>query len=331
MKNWFKDIHTLDELKAEYRRLAIIHHPDKGGKTEDMQEINAEFDRLFPVYKIRLNTQSAADAQTHETAETVRREFYTANGWKGVNYDANRDLKTIAASVRKYVKDTYPAYRFSVRTAYASMCQELRVDMKEAPVPVYKTIDQLTRDDVSGIIRKANHNNVWRLTCWSDPEARAEIARIWETEGDWYKIIADEIRAVAADVDDFVNSFNRSDCDGMIDYFDVNFYYFGCLDGNGRYIKHVPREDKRKKLLADDASATTQSAPAKAPDVAPATVQRVEFCAEHDGLEVYFTGKPSDDLRAALKADGWRWHSVKKCWYNRNTEQHLQTLRELTA
>ena len=31
-----------------------------------------------------------------------------------------------------------------------------------------------------------------------------------------------------------------------------------------------------------------------------------------------------------LKADGWRWHSAKKCWYNRNTEQHLQALRAAT-
>ncbi len=327
MKNWFENVRTLDELKAAYRKLAIIHHPDKGGRTEDMQEINAEFDRLFPVYKLQYNV--TASAQTHETAETVRCEFYTANGWKGVNYDANRDLKTIAASVRKYVKETYPAYRFSVRTAYASMCQKLHVDMTEAPMPVYKTLDQLTRDDVSAIIRKANH--IWPLTCWSDAEARAEIARIWENEdGDWFKIVADEIRAVATDVDDFVNSFNYSDCDGMIDYFDVNFYYSGCLDGNGRYVKYVPREDKRRKLLADESSAA-QNAPAKATDTAPATVLRVSFCPEHDGLEVYFSGRPSDDLRAALKADGWRWHSAKKCWYNRNTEQHLQTLRELTA
>lgn len=324
MKNWFVNVHTLDELKAEYRRLAIIHHPDKGGRTEDMQEINAEFDRLFPLYKL---AAKAEGMETHETAEAVRSEFYTANGWKGINYDPARDLKTVAAYVRRYIKEHYPTYRFSVRTAYASMCQELHVCMTEAPIPVYKTLERLTREDVHHIIKRAEYNHVWPLTCWNDAEAREAIARIWQDEPDgcWYKVIADEVQAVANDVDDFVNSFNFSDCDGMIDYFDVNFYFFGCLDSNGRNVKHVPREDKRRKQLPAEAST-----PATTSD-APASVQRVEFNAEFDGVEIYFSGKPSATIRDALKADGWRWHNVKKCWYNCNTEQHLRTLRELTA
>ena len=37
---WFQNITTLDELRSEYRRLALLHHPDKGGSTADMQEIS---------------------------------------------------------------------------------------------------------------------------------------------------------------------------------------------------------------------------------------------------------------------------------------------------
>lgn len=43
---YFANIKTLDELKAQYRRLAMQYHPDRGGSTEIMQQINAEYERL---------------------------------------------------------------------------------------------------------------------------------------------------------------------------------------------------------------------------------------------------------------------------------------------
>lgn len=323
MTKYFVSCKTLEELKKEFRRLALLHHPDVGGDTATMQTINAEFDRVFPLYKLRAN-QAGSSSENHETAESVRSEFYTANGWKGSNYESGRSLKEIAAIVRRYVKDKYPRYKFSVRTKYASMCQELHVDMLESPVEVYKAADELTKADRDFVIRRANRNNEWRLNSWNDAEALAEIVRIWNDCGEWYKVPADEIRAVAADVDDFVNSYNREDCDGMQDYFDVNFYYFGCLQGNGRGVKFVPRADKSRKEIPGEQAAEKTGEPENG------AALRVQFCPEHDGVEVYFSGKPSAIVRDALKADGWKWHGVKKCWFNRNTEQHLQALRSAT-
>jgi len=43
---WFTNVKTLDVLRTMYRKLAVKHHPDKGGSTADMQEINAEYDYL---------------------------------------------------------------------------------------------------------------------------------------------------------------------------------------------------------------------------------------------------------------------------------------------
>ena len=43
---WFTNVKTLDELRALYRKLALLHHPDRGGSTSDMQEINAEYENL---------------------------------------------------------------------------------------------------------------------------------------------------------------------------------------------------------------------------------------------------------------------------------------------
>jgi len=43
---WFKDVKTLDELRLMYRKLALLHHPDRGGSTAAMQEINNEYEIL---------------------------------------------------------------------------------------------------------------------------------------------------------------------------------------------------------------------------------------------------------------------------------------------
>lgn len=68
MIKYFKTCTTLEELKAEYKRLVFKHHPDRGGDTATMQEINAEYDDLFPRLK---NIHKNKDGKTYEkdTAE----------------------------------------------------------------------------------------------------------------------------------------------------------------------------------------------------------------------------------------------------------------------
>lgn len=36
----------IEEVKRQYRKLVFAHHPDRGGRLEDMQRVNAEFDAL---------------------------------------------------------------------------------------------------------------------------------------------------------------------------------------------------------------------------------------------------------------------------------------------
>lgn len=70
---YFHDCTTLGELKKQYRRLAMIHHPDVGGDPETMKEINNEHDALFERIKARHNAEAKADttSKTHETTETA--------------------------------------------------------------------------------------------------------------------------------------------------------------------------------------------------------------------------------------------------------------------
>lgn len=57
---YFVNVETIDELKRQYKTLAFKHHPDRGGKVEDMQAINAEYDALFECVK-----------NVHETANGI--------------------------------------------------------------------------------------------------------------------------------------------------------------------------------------------------------------------------------------------------------------------
>lgn len=44
---WFNGVNTIEELRKRYRELLKMHHPDNGGRLEDMQEINREYDLIF--------------------------------------------------------------------------------------------------------------------------------------------------------------------------------------------------------------------------------------------------------------------------------------------
>ena len=293
---YFANCTTLDALKHEYRRLCMIHHPDRGGDTATMAAINDEYDAVFPAFKLAYNR--TAQTPTTETAQSTRSEFYTANGWKGSNYESGRSLKEIAQLVRQFIKEQFPTYKFSVRTSYASMCQELHVDMKEAPCKIYKDFEELTEEDKNDLIRRMTYNSVFTLNSWNNAELKAEFERIWAERGDYYKCPSDQLKAAAEAVDGY-----------------VKFYYFGCLQDNARDVKFVPKTARIPEPKAE---------PEKKADSI-----RVVFAPEFDGVEVYFPGKPSDETRTALKAAGYRWHSKKKCWYARNTEQHLQALRAI--
>lgn len=42
-----KQFETIDDLRKEYRKLAMSMHPDKGGNSEDMKILNSEYDYLI--------------------------------------------------------------------------------------------------------------------------------------------------------------------------------------------------------------------------------------------------------------------------------------------
>lgn len=69
---YFTNVTTLDELKKQYRRMAMKYHPDCGGSDEIMKQINEEHDELFAALKARHNKTADEYHQTTETAEEFR-------------------------------------------------------------------------------------------------------------------------------------------------------------------------------------------------------------------------------------------------------------------
>lgn len=246
MSKYFKAIKSYEDLKNQYKNLLKANHPDNGGDLEVMKEINVEYDALFTVWKNKKEVETGEEIK--ETADSTRTQFYTMFGWEGSNHDWNRSLKEVAQIVRTYVKEKYPTYKFSVRTSYASMCQELHVTLKESPVEIYKTFEELDNDDFWEISKRLfmwGYNDENRIN-FLNASAEEKKKTIEESNSKYAHILNDVTKAVIEDVDAFVKSYNYEDCDGMIDYFDVDFYYFGCCQDNGAGIKIVPKTARIK-------------------------------------------------------------------------------------
>lgn len=197
MSKYFKNVESYKDLKEQYKKLLKENHPDNGGDLETMKEINVEYDALFKIWKDRAEVNNnLTEEEKAETASSTRNKFYTSCGWEGTNHDWNRSLKEVAQIVRKYVKEKYPTYKFSVRTDYSSMCKELIVELKESPIEIYKSAGELTNNEKSRFVSKADYNGFWRLDSFTDEEFEKEYNRITEEHGNFYKCLNEATQAV---------------------------------------------------------------------------------------------------------------------------------------
>ena len=99
---YFTNIHTLDELKSAYRRLALKYHPDMGGSTEIMQEINNEHDVLFEQLKRQHNASADEYHQTTETPEEFRRVVVELLKLSGLNIEICGSWLWIGGNTREH-------------------------------------------------------------------------------------------------------------------------------------------------------------------------------------------------------------------------------------
>ena len=275
---YFANVTSYQNLKEVYYSLLKANHPDNGGDLETMKEINIEYEVAFRIWKNR--TKNLTEEEKTETAASTARHFYTANGWAGSNYNGNLTLKEIAVIVRSYIKENYPTCKFSVRTHYASMCQELNVSIKEFPAQMWKTGADLKKEgltehivttmtfgehkgeryeydqykpEINDMLRRLTANDMFNKSSWTDDELIEAYDRAIE-KNTFYAIPTDYFSAVVDDVNALIKSYNYEDCDGMTDYFDVNFWFFGVNTSDCKQVEKVARIKNK-----DNRPATTET------------------------------------------------------------------------
>ena len=64
--NWFENCRTVETIKARFRELAMLHHPDRGGDTRTMQDVNAAYQAAL----------KACDGQVSHDSENRAHEYH---------------------------------------------------------------------------------------------------------------------------------------------------------------------------------------------------------------------------------------------------------------
>lgn len=211
---YFAKVTTFEDAKALYKKLAIANHPDMGGDTATMQEINAEFDMVFSF----LSRRAPVESKTSESASGYRDQFYTQHGWKGDKYNSSLHGKEIAKLLREYVKYVYPTWKFSIVSSHNT----IDVSLMEGPMSPFI--------DKEEAIQKAmlHARESWQ----TESEIRKRIDYSYEMKGDsvnhfWLDedyCLSDFTRIMFKDINSFLIDYTRDDSDAMIDYFDCNLY-----------------------------------------------------------------------------------------------------------
>lgn len=102
---YFANCKTLEDLKKEYRRLAMLHHPDVGGTVEEMQAINAAYDALHEVLKQAHNQTADEYHQTTETPEEFRQIIETLLRMDGLEVELCGSWLWIGGNTRAHKEE----------------------------------------------------------------------------------------------------------------------------------------------------------------------------------------------------------------------------------
>lgn len=87
MKRYFDHIGTMAELKKEYRRLAMLMHPDHGGNHEEFVQMGNQYDEAVKRIEKYGETKQDREAASREVPEDFREAVNVAMACEGVVLD----------------------------------------------------------------------------------------------------------------------------------------------------------------------------------------------------------------------------------------------------
>lgn len=153
-----------------------------------------------------------------QTITKPKENGYTQGAWEGKLYDSSLDITDIAERVRFFLKKQYPACKFSITTQRYSGGRSMDIRLMSAPFEVFKapSIDALPRN---GFGTDEDKMNAWKHTI---EKGHHQVNNYYIAE-DAY--LTEEAKTLFQFMNACAQAYNYDDSDGMIDYFDTNFYY----------------------------------------------------------------------------------------------------------
>lgn len=251
----------MEQIKKIYKELAFKLHSDvNGGDDEAMKDLNVQFEYA---YKYAKTHNVVSEEEKNETATSFTRRFYTENGWCGSRYDSSLSTTDIAKKVREYAKYCYPDFKFSISCKYFSGGSSCSMDLMQSPYELTneEILDTWCRNNLTNYgrtefyngeewVHEATEENIRKYKEWTKKKVYEDwqFNQYYDFGKDMEERSPIDIRVLSAikDVMNYLQSFNWSDCDSSVDYFDVNFYYHISI---GKYNKPcVVKEPKNNKI-----------------------------------------------------------------------------------
>jgi len=163
---------------------------------------------------------------------------YTGGGWQGTNYDSSLSTKDIAKKLNDFSKQKYPDVKISRKTDYNSIDMNIMSSEKDLFVS-NSDIDKMEYSDFDRLgttlgfeswaekntatykeNKTYNINDLRRYAKEEMNNVRNTNHRV--TGDEWY--LSKYGKEVVSDLNKQMNSYDYDDSDGMVDYFDSNFY-----------------------------------------------------------------------------------------------------------